>query len=1260
MTTQKNMGNPPQAGSGPSAGDASNDAVLNVLRKTRASMVRVRDRLSEPLAIIGVGCRFPQSPGPAAYWSLLTSGQCAIRETPAGRWPEALKATEAKQRGKVTANRGGYLDQIDGFDAAFFGISGREAAALDPQQRLLLEVAWETLEHAGINPHTTRGSRTGVFAGICSNDYLQRLSAGGYGSIGNYHGAGNAHGAAAGRLNYFMNWSGPSAAVDTACSSSLTALHLATRSIRYGDCDMALVAGVNLILSPELSISLSQAGMLSPEGLCHTFDAAADGFVRGEGCGAVLLKRLSKAVADKDRILCVVRGTACNQDGRSNGLTAPNGIAQQEVIRAALADARTKPAEVDYIEAHGTGTPLGDPIEMSALQGVFAEGRTGANPLRIGSVKTNIGHLEGAAGIAGVIKVALALHHGQIPPHLHFAQPSPHIDWNWPVAATASAHDWPRNARPRVAGVSSFGFGGSNAHVVMAEAPASAPAATPVVQPVTPGASTHGDNATPHLLAISARTQESLSQLAADYAQVLRSDEAPLTEVCQTAATGRAQFEYRIAVTGDTAGQLATRIGQATATDATASAGVWRFETAPQSVSCQAVYQRFDSFRNALDKAVEAINLACEESGFDLVDASAMISGVQLNSRGTRLQQFALMHATASMWKDWGAGFNKIEAAPGAEHAAACIAGVFPLNDAARILCGQLEVEASADNLHAEAPNGFKIMLGDIAFAPSDTYRSLVSVGANASSAGYWIALLQSALSGIDNTRVAAISSPDVSLRITSAAAGDPAELLQQLAALYRAGVAVDWQRVYPQKASPATLPVYRFDRKRHWFDEEPASGAVQHPTAAAAIMPSNSLSNAHPLLGRKLDIAGEDTVYETDLNSTGYLNDHCINNRVLFPATGFLELAMAAGREERAGLSVSDLQIHRPIIIDNESPRRVQVVVRPADTSFRCTISVRNARGWRIAAQCTLGAKAPVNVEQRLAADRNGHSFPIETATHYAQCRAAGLQYGPAFQGVLRLDGAPGEAWGEVELPPGLDADGYVFHPAALDACLQVAAGAIPASNDGGWLPTGIDHYDIYHCPGDEPLNVYVRMHEDQDTGELLASIVMHSRDGELVAAIDNLRLKPLAPSRPHTATETAPEAVPDTETIPETPHQADGRAAQILAAPVESRGELLQSYLHERVADIMGMTVEEIPADVSLDSLGMDSMMAFELRDELERDFNLLVPMELFLQGTTLEQFSRNAGNGLALKDDESTPAPGFPPGELGDGETWIEGSI
>src|ERR1700742_1126012 len=431
---------------------------------------------TEPIAVVGMGCRLPGGADtPDQFWRLLQDGGSGIVGVPSGRWDaDAFYSDDHSVPGTIVSKEGGFLTswRPDEFDAEFFGISPREAAAMDPQQRLLLEVAWEALENAGITAQAIRGTQTSVFVGQTTYDYGLACGRLPPEDIDPQMPFGNAANFAAGRLSYFLGVHGPAVVVDTACSSSLVAIHLACQSLRRRESDQALAAGVNLIMSPENSIACSRWGMLAPDGQCKTFDAAANGYVRSEGCGVVVLKRLSDALRDGDSVLALVRGSAVNQDGPSSGQTVPSGPAQQAVVRAALAAARLEPSDLDYIEAHGTGTALGDPIELGALHQVFGE-RGGSAPLVLGSVKTNLGHLESAAGIAGFIKTVLTVQHGYIPQHLHFTELTPNaVEGAAKSAIAADGMDWPAVGRARRAGVSSFGVSGTNAHVVLEQAPA--------------------------------------------------------------------------------------------------------------------------------------------------------------------------------------------------------------------------------------------------------------------------------------------------------------------------------------------------------------------------------------------------------------------------------------------------------------------------------------------------------------------------------------------------------------------------------------------------------------------------------------------------------------------------------------------------------------------------------------------------------------------------------------------------------------------
>ncbi len=429
----------------------------------------------EPIAVVGIGCRFPgRANDPETFWRLLEAGVDAVTEIPADRWDlRAFHDPDPSRPGKTYSRWGGFVEGIDRFDPHFFGISPREAARMDPQQRLLLEVAWEGLEDAGLRLDRISGSRTAVFVGISSFDYsVLQTSFRDRGEIDVYSNTGGSLSIAANRISYCFDFRGPSAAVDTACSSALVAVHLACRSIWQDGCPLALAGGVNALLLPDWYVGFCRMGMLSPEGRCRAFDAGASGFVRSEGAGMVVLKPLAQALADGDRVYAVIRGTAMNQDGRTPGMTVPSQEAQEALLRQACRDAGVQPATIQYVEAHGTGTLVGDPIEARALGRVLSDGRPGDQPCLIGSVKTNIGHLEAGAGIAGLIKVALALHHRRIPGNLHFDRPNPEIDFDaLRLRVPTRCEPWPAGDGPALAGVNAFGFGGTNAHVVLQEAP---------------------------------------------------------------------------------------------------------------------------------------------------------------------------------------------------------------------------------------------------------------------------------------------------------------------------------------------------------------------------------------------------------------------------------------------------------------------------------------------------------------------------------------------------------------------------------------------------------------------------------------------------------------------------------------------------------------------------------------------------------------------------------------------------------------------
>ncbi|NES44814.1 type I polyketide synthase, partial [Moorena sp. SIO2C4] len=664
----------------------------------------------EPIAIIGMGCRFPGGvDSPEAFWQLLNDGVDAIAEVPKNRWNiDEYYDPDPDAPGKIATRDGGFLSEIDRFDAPFFGISPREAHSLDPQQRLLLEVSWEAIERANIVPDKLFNSLTGVFIGIGSNDYLNKLATSEIPEA--YWGTGNVPSAATGRLSYILGLTGPNLAVDTACSSSLVSVHLACQSLRQRECNLALAGGVNLILSPKFSIVFSQAKMLSPDGRCKTFDASANGYVRGEGCGVIVLKRLSDALANGDNVLAVIRGTAVNQDGPSGGLTVPNGPSQEVVIRQALANGGVEPASVSYIEAHGTGTSLGDPIEVGALGKVFGKNHSIEQPVIIGSAKTNIGHLEVAAGIAGLMKVVLQLQHEQIAPSLHFNQPNSYINWSQlPLQVPTKPTPWQTNGKSHIAGVSSFGFSGTNAHVILEESPIEGNRQNPQEGKTTGNSEDYLERSV-HLLTLSAKTQTALSDLLSNYQNYLKTyPKLEIADICYTANTGRTHFNHRLAVVASNRQKLVDKLRQHQQEEEVT--GIFSGElpnnnTTPkiaflftgqgsQYVNMgRQLYQESPTFRETINQCEDILsNLetfqekSLREILYPTDDSSD--SSLLAQTAYTQPALFAIEYALFKLWQSWGIKPDVVMGHSVGEYVAATVAGVWSLEAGLRLIAAR-------------------------------------------------------------------------------------------------------------------------------------------------------------------------------------------------------------------------------------------------------------------------------------------------------------------------------------------------------------------------------------------------------------------------------------------------------------------------------------------------------------------------------------------------------------------------------------------
>ncbi|KZB79139.1 type I polyketide synthase [Amycolatopsis regifaucium] len=1089
----------------------------------------VEGREGEPIAIVGVGCRLPGGAESAdRYWRLLDAGSDGIRDVPEDRW-EAFGADLGWLPG-----RGGFLGDVAGFDAGFFGITPDEAETMDPQQRMLLEVAWAALEDAGIPPSTLRGSRTGVFVGLSAGEY-GHLTMSDPAAVDVWSATGAATSIAANRLSYLFDLRGPSLTLDTACSSSLVAVHQAVQSLRHGECGTALAAGVNLLLSPAVTATFHRAGVLAADGHCKPFDAAADGIARGEGCGVVVLKPLKAARRAGDRVLAVIRGSAVNSDGRSNGLVAPNPDAQAALLRAAYAAAGVEPSSVDYVEAHGTGTALGDPIEAGALGAVLGAGREPARPLLIGSVKGNLGHLEGAAGIAGLIKVVLAMVHRRLPPTPHHHEPSPHIDFpGLGLRVVGTATDWPRYSGVARAGISAFGFGGTNAHVVLEEWPAASFPAR--------GKETEG----PQVFALSARSTEVLRARAADLADWL-DDPAqravPPDAVAATLARGRDHLPVRGAVIAEKRDRIAASLREMAAGREGGGVVTGEAGRVPRVVFVFSGYgsqwpgmgRHLLRTEPAFRAEVEALDPAfVAGAGFSLRE---VLSGEHdLPDLGaTQLALFGMQLALAGLWRAHGVVPAAVLGHSMGEVAAAVVAGALDVADGLRVMATRArllaEVDATGDgamavvelspaelaDLEAEFPGitvavyaspvqctvsgaadqvealvshverlgrlarrlpvggaghseavdsvlgRFRADLGGLTPKPAEItcYSSVLTDPrwTPAFDVEYWAANLRRpvrfsqalaaatadghgvfieisphpvALAAIEQS-TGALALPSASRKIDERTA-----FLTTLARLHTLGLPGVLDARGPRPV-PVALPGPRWRHERFW------------PRRPAAVPGSGG---AHPLLGVHIEQpTGGGHLWRGDVGTAvlPWLADHAAMGVALFPAAGFLELALAAAKAVlRPGrqLRVGDLELHRvlPLAAHTEvttslgtgsGPSEVDIYARAAHGGWirHATARVRDGDTTVVPFGAVGGEARPIDLYQALA--------------------KVGQSYGPAFRALHGVLAVPGRASASITQPA--DHPAYVLHPVIADACLHAlaaAGGDALREADGVFLP--------------------------------------------------------------------------------------------------------------------------------------------------------------------------------------------------------------
>ena len=1027
--------------------------------------------MAEPIAIVGIGCRLPGGvDSPQSFWELLREGREVITEIPSERW-DLGRHYHPDPSHPLTQHvqRGGFVDGIDQFDATFFGISPREAVCMDPQQRLLLEVAWRALEDAGQPLEAVQSKAIGVFMGISSADYSALVwAANERFLIPNNEPfvlPGNTGCIAANRLSYFFDFKGPSFTVDTACSSSLVAVHLACESIWRGESEAALAGGVQALIHPGIQMSFCKAGLLAPDGRCKSFDASADGYGRSEGAGVVVLKPLAVAEAAGDSVYAVIHGSAVNSDGRSNGMVAPNARAQMACVRAAFARAGIEPAATQYVEAHGTGTRQGDPIELRALGTVLGEGRPEGEVCRVGSVKSNVGHSETAAGITGLIKAALCVAKRQLPPSLHCRQPNPSVDFAaLKLEVQTNLEPFPHPERAAVVGVSSFGFGGTNAHVVLADAPRQA-------SPLRFGA-----QMPLQLITLSARTPPALAALAAALLEQIGAQ--PTVELADLAASlnrGRTPFRQRaVCLAADKAqlmGQLqALVIERPTGQDglqvglASRRPGklAWLVGAQANGGGSEAMGQELLAhpvFRGAFERASSLLDPHLTRPlALGLINEAGFGEPVAL----------AVGYGLSQLWQSWGIQPDLLMGSGAGEVLAAHLAGVFSLEDAARLVVIRAGfIQASAQEL------------GQLSFAPPS--KPLVSsrtgqlAGVEVAQPEYWCDQVLGPAPFEEGLATLEAAGAQAFVEI----GGRPTWqiLATSLGGLWRRGFAVDWQafhRPFPHRR--VSVPGHPFDRQRYWWSRQgeegaPASfwldhlgiteGEAQAQSFGSAAHDKTQLPRKNERLER-LELAGELAIYQAGLTCEGSdLGDHRIRGQVVFPAAGFITAALDGLEQQGLPRALANLRLEQPLKLNGaptqeRAHHRLQLHYHPGALEFHSRSDGADPGGWQLHGTASLEgvtAFGALDAPLVLASPPPG-AEPVDGEGFYGALAQGGLEYGPRFRGVTRLQTAHGQAWAELIRPAG-------GHDRGLwDSCFQAVAALLdPASRQGQLLlPVGLE----------------------------------------------------------------------------------------------------------------------------------------------------------------------------------------------------------
>lgn len=1158
---------------------------------------------SKDIAIVGIGCRFPGGvSSPETFQELIFNGIDAITEVPEDRWSKQHFYAQEHVDGKARTKWGGFIDAPHQFDAPFFGYTPVEVASMDPQQRLLLEVFWESMEDAGINPYLLKGSNTGVFIGAFTLDHLiNETSHSNWDSINAHTAPGSMMTLLSNRISYLFDLNGPSITLDTACSSSLIAVHLAVQSILNGECDSAVAGGVNLMLNPGITIAESKANMLSPTGRSRSFDSQADGYVRGEGAGLVVLKPLAQAVEEGDRIYAVIKGSATNQDGKGQGQTVPNGLAQQALVEKACAIAGIHPNEIQYVEAHGTGTPVGDPIEANALGNVLGKDRTAGDMCYLGSVKSNFGHTEAAAGVAGLIKTALCMKQGKLPKIVHFKQANAKIDFaELHLKPLTELSDWPNSGKTKLAGVNSFGFGGSNCHIILGGAPELS---------ATPGSSTPSQLKLP----ISAKSETALKVLVERFIALLSKTQVSPAIVCANAARLRAHHEHRVVVTGKDQQALIHSLQAYLNADVVPSVSASTVVQVPKGQSLKTTMvlsgmgpQWWAMGRQLLEsEAVFAKTFAdCDKAFARLTSEWSLKQEFTANKAESRMQEtqiaqtsnFALQVSLAELYRSRGVTPDILVGHSVGETAAAYISGSLSLEDAALVVFhrsrlqqttkgsggmlavgvdyekAQALISAVADKVAIAAINGPTAitLAGDIAaleaiaaeleeqkifqkflrvevpyhspvmdplkeeflaavqsIKPQVPHTTLYSTVTGARIQGaeqtpeYWWRNLRDSvyfsdainhiihdensllfyevgphpvLGGSINQLLQTKNSPAVVLSSLRREEDEQALFEKSISDLYVNGFAVDWSVTQAAVDKTLRLPLYPWQKKSYRSESDSTLNWLQG-------------DNRGVLLGRK--IAAPTPTWALSLRGPqlAYLFDHNVQGNAIFPAAGYVEMALEAINSlyDRLSFSVHNLVLKKAIFLSERKPVTLKIVLSQDHSQFNIYSRSHDTDSWQHNGSGELQLANPIPPGQRMA-KWDPHADMIAKDSVFSQLQNKGFQYGPQFQLIQRIQRAGLRLHAELEaLPPTPD---YHLHPAILDAGLQAIL--LTASYENRtFLPTSLRSIEQY-APLEGKLTICAQL-VAQSADHIVGEATFYNEEGLAVLVLAGVEARPI-----------------------------------------------------------------------------------------------------------------------------------------------------